>query len=222
MVHRRQQTRIAGRGLLCLALCLLSQAQAASLTVRVLDRDGEPVPDVAVYADVSDAESTTAVGQHTVMDQVNKRFVPHILVIQKGTNVDFPNSDSTAHHVYSFSKPNEFMLPLYKGDAHPPVEFDHIGLVTLGCNIHDQMLGYILVVGSGIFGKTDTTGAVRLETGDLASLSISIWSPRIKPKDETLTQAVAPGSTPELVFRLQGRLRPPHDNDTGGVQWTDY
>ena len=224
MSERKQTRRYGAVPLLLLALGVLPQgpAAAAPLTVVVLDRDGNPVPDVAVYADETAGDQAPATEQRAIMDQVDTRFVPHVLVIREGTLVDFPNSDITAHHVYSFSKPNDFMLPLYKGDAHPPVRFEHEGLVTLGCNIHDQMLAYILVVNSDIFGKTDEAGRVRLDAENRQSLSINIWSPRIKARDETLTQSVELGERTELIFRLHGRLRPPHDSDTGGVQWSDY
>ena len=66
-----------------------------------------------------------------VMDQRDMQFVPHLLVVQTGTSVEFPNSDTVAHHVYSFSNPNKFMLPMYKGDQHPPVTFEHSGVVSL-------------------------------------------------------------------------------------------
>ena len=76
-----------------------------------------------------------------VIDQRDKVFVPVVTVIQTGTEVSFPNSDSVSHHVYSFAQPNTFELPLYKGKRSPTVQFDHAGVVTLGCNIHDSMVG---------------------------------------------------------------------------------
>ena len=60
--------------------------------------------------------------------------------------------------VYSFSYPNKFMLPMYNAKQHPPVTFEHSGVVSLRCNIHDHMLGYILVVDSMTVTKTDENG----------------------------------------------------------------
>jgi plastocyanin len=188
---------------------------AAQTTVTVLDRDGNPVPGVAVYVD--SAGDSSGHGKTAVMDQVDTRFVPHLLVVQKGTLVEFPNSDPIAHHVYSFSRPNDFQLPLYKGDAHEPVRFEDAGLVTLGCNIHDHMLAYILVVDGSEFGKTDALGQMHIDMQ--AGSRIHIWSPRIRQRGETLSLPIQDG---DVVFQLNGKLRPPHDGDHGGVEWTDY
>ena len=61
------------------------------------------------------------------MDQAHNAFVPHILIVQAGTSVLFPNNDVVSHHVYSFSEPKTFEFPLYKGNAHPPLVFDRPG-----------------------------------------------------------------------------------------------
>lgn len=208
-----------------MAICLMgcpAAANAAEITVSVLDRDGNAVPDVAVYASFDGDDDWQADGETAIMDQVEQRFVPHVLVVQKGTTVDFPNSDVIAHHVYSFSKPNDFMLPLYKGDAHPPVTFRYAGLVTLGCNIHDHMLAYILVVDSDVFGMTGADGSVRLEIGDRTPESVTVWSPRINARKENLNRPLKAGARETVVFELQGRLRPPHDEQQQSLQWSDY
>jgi len=156
------------------------------------------------------------------MDQVDTRFVPHLLVVQVGTEVEFPNSDIVAHHVYSFSNPNDFMLPLYKGDAHAPVTFDEAGVATLGCNIHDNMLGYILVVESSVFGKTGENGQLALETDLDGDSKVRIWSPRIKGRGELLSRPLADTAAAEVVFRLSEKLRPSHESMSEGIQWSDY
>jgi hypothetical protein len=154
------------------------------------------------------------------MDQRDTRFQPHILIIQKGTTVEFPNSDVVAHHVYSFSKPNDFVLPLYKGDPHEPVMFERDGIVTLGCNIHDQMLGYIVVVDTDIFGVTDEAGTLSVAIDETSgAATVSIWSPRIRDKE--LTKVVA-STSKSAAFSLQKKLRPPHDSDTDAMQWSEY
>ncbi len=203
------------------AVALTVTAHPAPLTVTVLDRDGDPVPDVAVYVGAQSGIAKPG-PERKVMDQQHGRFVPHFLVVATGDEVHFPNSDPIAHHVYSFSRPNDFMLPLYKGNAHPPVTFEHAGVVTVGCNIHDRMLGFILVVDSAVYGKTNADGKVTLDPGDVSRVDVSIWSPRIRPKNETLTQTVDAGGVASLTFELTGRLRPSRDHDDGGLTWSDY
>ena len=220
-----QHSSGTARALAALVLFLAGAAHAGVIEVRVLGPDGAPVPDVAVFLanDVQGAASAT--GKRATMDQVDTEFVPHILIIATGTAVEFPNSDIVAHHVYSFSKPNNFVLPLYKGDAHAPVTFEHEGVVTLGCNIHDGMLGYIVVVDTTVFGMTDAAGRARLQIATHAEEPVvRIWSPRIRDDDSTLRHAVdsTAAGTGELVFRLQKKLRPPHVSQSSAVQWSDY
>ena len=142
----RPMERLAKWLLRCSIALMVMPVSAGTLNVRVVDPEGVPVQGIAVFA-IYDGSGATAMAsaKNVVMDQVDSQFVPHILLVQKGTSIEFPNSDVVAHHVYSFSKPNHFVLPLYKGVAHQPVTFSNDGVVTIGCNIHDEMLAYIVV-----------------------------------------------------------------------------
>ena len=80
-----------------------------------------------------------------IVDQINLEFVPHVKPVVVGSPVYFPNKDDVRHHVYSFSPAKRFELPLYSGTPAAPVVFDRPGIVAIGCNIHDWMLGYIYV-----------------------------------------------------------------------------
>jgi plastocyanin len=211
----------------CYALIALlgtNIAVAGVIDVRVVGSEGEPVGHIAVFIRQSGiASSTGRTPQPAVMDQRDIRFVPHILMVEKGALVDFPNSDSVAHHVYSFSRPNDFVLPLYKGTLPAPVAFGHDGVVTVGCNIHDDMLGYIVVVDTKVFGLTDEHGLISLSVDDAASnYEISIWSPRIRDTSEPLTQNVSVIPADGVTFKLQKSLRPPHDAQSESVGWDDY
>lgn len=210
---------------LLLMLAGMAVARAASMHVLVLGPDGTPVPEVAVYVERPEGAPTAAPLAAATMDQIDTRFVPHMLVIQTGTAVEFPNSDVVAHHVYSFSKPNNFVLPLYKGDAYRPITFEHAGVVILGCNIHDGMLGYIVVVDTGIFGITDAAGRVVLDVGAGATeYVVNIWSPRIRDDHAALRQVVSNPSQSDVQvsFGLQKKIRPPHESQSAAVQWSDY
>lgn len=98
------------------------------------------------------------------IDQVNKRFTPEQILIRQGQSVDFPNSDNIRHHVYSFSKAKAFELKLYADTPESPVQFGEHGVVVLGCNIHDTMIGYIFVSNSAESVMTDADGQATLST----------------------------------------------------------
>lgn len=221
----RKASRNLAVGILAALLLPVTAVSAEAIEVRVLGPDGSPVRDVVVFVEGADADSNPAAVEAAVMDQVDKQFLPHILVVRKGTPVTFPNSDPVAHHVYSFSRPNAFTLPLYKGNPHDPITFEHDGVVTLGCNIHDNMLGYIVVVDSDAFGLTDESGSVTLVSGGAGEgLRVRIWSPRIRDEETALVSPLGAGSSKAapVVFRLSKRLRPAHGVSGSSVEWSDY
>ncbi len=210
----------------CLFFALLAanSAVAGQIEVLVVDPDGRPVPEVAVFIrHVGFSTAPDRAPAAAVMDQRDVRFVPHILIVEKGAEVEFPNSDVIAHHVYSFSRPNNLVLPLYKGTPPNPVRFMHDGIVTLGCNIHDGMLGYIVVVDTGVFGMTDAGGAASLTVDDRAgSYEINIWSPRIRDSSGPIVQSVTSIPPGGVRFDLKKTLRPPHAGQSESVQWDEY
>ena len=127
--------------MLCAAAGL---ARAADLRVSVADAAGQPVADAIVYATAQAAPVRTATAK-AVIDQVHRRFVPRVSVVQTGTAISFPNSDNIRHSVYSFSPARTFTLKLYAGTPANPVVFDKPGIVVLGCNIHDSMVAWVLI-----------------------------------------------------------------------------
>jgi plastocyanin len=139
------------------ALLLLAAVRpcdaATTLLVEVRDSNGAKVSDAVVYA-VPQGKTPPPPSRRAVLDQKNRMFVPHILPIQTGTAVTFPNSDNVRHQVYSFSPAKRFQLPLYAGTPAAPVVFDKPGVVTIGCNIHDQMSAYLVVVDTPYFALT--------------------------------------------------------------------
>lgn len=209
-----------------LAACLVhatpaAAANAGTVTVNVVDRDGEPVEQVAVYA--VPEEPVTSAPAPAVMNQIDKAFVPHILIVQTGAAVEFPNSDSVSHHVYSFSPAKPFELALYKDRVYPPLVFDTPGLVTLGCNIHDDMLGFILVVDTPFFSLTDERGDVGFENLPPGRYTMRVWTPRAREDDLPAPVEVELGANATtLQFEFVKKLFPPHAQGGGSLSWTDY
>ncbi|HLW24938.1 MAG TPA: methylamine utilization protein [Steroidobacteraceae bacterium] len=176
-----------------LALAGTLCARAGELAVTVVDRLGRPVPEVVITLVPLQpwaARTSKAPPPSAVMDQRNLAFAPRVLAIAVGTKVEFPNNDSVSHQVYSFSAAKRFQLPLYKGEAHPPVQFDREGLVVLGCNIHDQMAGYIYVTAAPWFGTTGADGMLRLGGVAAGEYRIEAWSPLIADPPGTLVRTV--------------------------------
>ena len=199
--------------------------QPARLTVEVTDRDGQPDGNVVIDATKTGADDDQQPHPVTaIMDQVDTAFVPHILVIQVRSLVEFPNSDSISHHVYSFSEAKSLELPLYRGTTHPPLVFDVPGLVILGCNIHDEMLGYILVVDTPYFSQSNVDGQTDLVGLAPGYYSIQVWTPRLRENSLpaelhiTLTDA----EERQIGVRISEKLSPSHASDRGGLSRPVY
>jgi plastocyanin len=173
-----------------IGLCLLwSNFVSADIKVRVLDTEGKPVsnavisiPQITQYATSTPLLDASKMAP-AVMDQVDKQFLPHVLIVEKGQFVVFPNSDQVRHHVYSFSKPNDFEIRLYSGNQAEPVAFANAGVAVLGCNIHDQMVGYLYIKDGEVAEITDQEGVVKFENDSVMSLQedlvVTIWHSRL-------------------------------------------
>jgi len=123
-----------------------------------------------------------------------------------GTAVSFPNRDQIHHHVYSFSRVKSFDLPLSKGTEAAPVLFDTPGVVKVGCNIHDWMMGVILVTPTAAFTTTDDGGAFTLRDVPDGDVTIAAWHEASETPLDDATQRLTPGtSAPELTFTLAVR-----------------
>lgn len=188
----------------------IARAEAAHVDVRVLDTKARPVRGIVVALYGSTAVPPKAPAAPAIMDQVEQRFLPLVLPVRVGTPVTFPNSDSVAHQVYSFSQPKRFELGLYRGRPHAPIVFDKPGVVVLGCNIHDKMIGYIYVTDAAYFGKTSEQGAWRADAVASGEYRVEVWSPLFARDEPALSRtiAVTEGRDQDLVLQLTRPLHP--------------
>jgi plastocyanin len=179
----------------------------------VTDQEGRPVADAVVVATpLQGAPAATHPPAREIVDQVGQEFVPHVKPILVGSAVFFPNKDNVRHQVYSFSPAKRFELPLYAGTPAKPVVFDKPGVVVLGCNIHDWMIGYIYVSESPYFAKTGADGTAKLSDLPPQSYQVRVWHPRLPGSDGT-TQSVVLGADArselswKLVLKPEVRIR---------------
>jgi len=200
---------------------LASTAAARTVSGQVLGQDGKPIAHAVVFVQEPAALSPAAAASPAIMDQFNKTFVPEMLPIAVGTQVRFPNRDQIRHHVYSFSRPKRFELPLYKGEDAPPVLFDKPGVVKIGCNIHDWMSAIILVLPNDRFAVTKEDGTFTLPGLDSGQYTITAWHAQSRDKTEDVAQRVAiVDHDPQLTFKLSlapARSRPA----TRGARWDE-
>lgn len=173
------------RQLLCRVLPVLLlplDAAAASLSIQVLDRNGQPARDAVVYAE-PETPAAPARNKTIQIEQRNSQFIPRVSVVQSGSFISFPNNDTVRHHVYSFSPAKTFEVRLYMGVPKNPEKFDKAGTVTLGCNIHDQMIAWVHVVDTPYFARTDDNGRAVLDGLAAGKYQLKAWHPAM-PEDQ--------------------------------------
>jgi plastocyanin len=164
------------RSSLFLLLCALAAPlQAQPFSARILDVQGQPV--VGAVLSVAGSAQIKAAGV-AIMDQIDNQFSPSVLAVATGTAVSFPNRDDIRHHVYSFSPAKRFELRLYEGTPSQPVIFDQPGVVVLGCNIHDWMLGYVYITNDPWFAVSDEQGHVQLDL-PAGQYPATLWHPAV-------------------------------------------
>jgi plastocyanin len=195
-------------------------AQTTEIAASVTDTLGQPVVDAIVVAvPVDGSQKLPEHPRGSVVDQVDKEFSPKVLAVVAGTPVTFPNRDNVRHHVYSFSPAKRFELPLYAGVPAQPVVFDKPGVVVLGCNIHDWMVGYVYVSESPYFARTGNDGKALLTDLPPRAYYVRVWHPQLDAAEETTRKSVdvARGHrvdvdwTLRLKHEVRVRRAPTHD-----------
>lgn len=190
---------------------------------QFIDQKGAPVPDVVVSLfalDAGVAAPAPGAANPVEVTQRNKTFVPYVTVIAAGGSVAFPNRDSVQHHVYSLSRAKRFEIPLYGKEETQVLIFDKPGVITLGCNIHDWMVGYIVVVDTPYFGRSGEDGRVQVAGLPAGRYRVEIWHPRLAAKEFSIEAAVpleGEAALAPISLRLKRDLR-----RTGPLDQSNY
>jgi plastocyanin len=178
------------------------------LVLTLTDEQRAPVADAVVMlqpaAGVNLASRLAA--RDVVVKQIEREFLPRVTLVGLGSKATFPNNDTVQHSVYSFSKAKPFEIPIYSGNSPAAITFDRPGVVTLGCNIHDWMVGYIVVADTPVAELTRADGLASI--GELApgNYTLRIWHPLQKMGEHTQIITINE-TTQQLAITLA--LNPP-------------
>ena len=196
-----------------------SKIQPKSLAINLYSRRGGlPVP-VKVVAPVNELENVVvylegdlktlarnpdsrplAEDAEPTIRQVNETFIPHVLPIQAGSTVHFPNGDPFFHNVFSLSGAKSFDLGRYPKNQVRSVKFDRAGVVKVFCHIHSHMNAVILVFDHPYFSVADAQGNFVMSQLPIGNYTLVAWHERLKPQRKVLR--IQPGSNPAIDFVL--------------------
>jgi len=166
-------------------------AHAAKLNFQALDKNGNAMNDVVVYATPIGMPLPASEKAEATISQNDMQFSPYVTAIHTGSQVKFPNYDKMEHHVKSFSAAKEFEIKTYeRGVVPPPVIFDKPGIVIVYCLLHNWMRAYVLVLDTPYFVKTDQSGTAMLDKLPDGNYDIKAWHPNMGSIKPPLSQTV--------------------------------
>ncbi|MCF7687424.1 MAG: hypothetical protein K9M98_00675 [Cephaloticoccus sp.] len=204
--------------LLCLGLTHSGNGATTDLTFAI-NSETRPLQDAVASLMPLDFAPPPPTPAEVVIAQENKEYDPYVTVIRVGTEAMFPNRDNVQHHLYSVSKPKRFEKPLYASGTSESVVFEKTGLVTLGCNIHDWMVAYVLVVPTPWFVKTGTDGVAHLRGMPPGRYQLEVWHPRLSKSESREVTLMAGENTLEAIslkLKPDRRIRRAPTGGSGG------
>jgi len=204
--------RSFGRVLFFMALLcpLASRAQTSSVSGTIA-AEAAAKPSTASTTVVwltpqSGAEGAPLEPMHAVLTQKNKAFEPHLLVVTRGSTVDFPNRDPWFHNVFSLFDGKRFDLGLYEAGSSRTVHFDRDGISFIFCNIHPEMSAIVVVLGTPYYATTNARGEFAIAAVPPGRYTLHVWNENVLP---AALQALSREVTVEDSPRSLGVLRLP-------------
>lgn len=182
---------------------LATTGQAATVDVVVTGSDGKALGDAAVFLEAREGKPALKPAAGVEIEQAAKQFTHRVTVVPVGSEITFPNRDKVRHHVFSFSPIKTFELKLYAGTPANPVLFDKAGIAVLGCNIHDNMVAWVVVVDSPYYGLTTAKAALKLDNVPPGNYRLRAWHPELPPGTPPIEQALTvPAAGTGVTVRL--------------------
>jgi len=156
-----------------------------------------------VYLENASGGVTPVAGKKATMDQKGLLFQPHVIVVQAGTTVEFLNSDNVQHNVFwpsiSGDKKKSHNMGTWPQGQSKPFQFNEPGVVTLLCNVHPEMSGYIIVSPTPYFTETGADGAFDLANVPDGDYTITAWHEGKKMQSRKIT--VKGGATADFTLQ---------------------
>jgi plastocyanin len=184
--------------LVALVTGFFTAAWAGDIEGKISGMNGKSV----VYVDTVAGKTFPAPKDHPVINQKGLMFSPHVVVVQQGTTVDFLNSDTVAHNVFWPSIGGDKKLTKNLG-TWPKGEkrsftVDKAGVVPLLCNVHPDMMGYLIVSPTPYFAETDDSGNYKIKDVPDGSYKLVVWHEGAKNQSKPVT--VAGGSKADFTL----------------------
>lgn len=198
--------RIAVKAAIAAGLVLASAGagRANEIKGKVSVQGIKSAENIAVYVDAVPDKKFDAPKEPVVIDQRKMAFIPHVVVVQQGTTVQFLNSDPVGHNVYwpsvSGNKKLAHNLGTWPKGEKKPFQFNDVGVASLLCNVHPEMSGYVVVSPTPYFAVTDKDGNFAIKNIPAGKYTLKTWSEDGKPTTQAVDVSGA-SATAELTVK---------------------
>jgi plastocyanin len=196
--------RVAVVAIFCGSVLVAGLAQAGEVKGKVSAAGLKSAENIAVYIDAIPGKKFDRPVEHASVDQRNSAFIPHTIVILRGTTVDFLNSDHVAHNVYwpaiNGDKKLRHSLTIVSPGQKKSFQFDDLGPAQILCNLHPEMVGFVVIVPTPYFALTGSDGSFAIKDVPPGSYTLKTWSEDGKPTTQTITATDATTSV-ELTVK---------------------
>lgn len=162
---------------------LASFSLASDVHGKVTLSNGKPASSCVVFLEGQAHSKPMA---HAVLDQRDRRFIPHVLVVTVGTEVAFPNNDTIFHNVFADYDAKRFNLGMYARGQTRHQTFGKPGLVALMCSVHPDMSAYIMVVDTPYHAVADAKGEFSISGVPAGNYKLRVWH----ESDQILSQSL--------------------------------
>lgn len=172
------------------------------VTINVLNSKQAPLQNMVVYLEPLEHSVNIKNDVTLEVGQKNKSFIPYISVMQLGSLVKFNNKDNITHHIYSPVGDNKFSVKIRSGQQIIKDTFNQVGEVSMGCNIHDWMSGYMLIVDTPYFAQTDNNGNATLSIEKTGRYNVVVWHPQMNEADNKITKTIHLDAHSKIIMQL--------------------
>ena len=186
---------------MAMLLALTLPAEAGELIVTLDDGHGGAASDavVSLHEDGDEEPVPQRASMVRIIDQRAETFIPYVEIFRPGDQVVFRNSDRTRHHVYSFAAAKSFEFVIAPGDSSPPVTLDRVGEISVGCNIHDQMITHLYVSDAPWVARSDVDGRADFTGLPAGTYQVEVWHPQLRPGRPAPRQTIVVNDAPAHV-----------------------
>jgi hypothetical protein len=203
---------------------ILQSSFSNALNVTVLDNEGTALSDIVIYAEPLDQQAVEKTNKKLVISQAKKSFTPYISVAQTGNTLAFNNRDDITHHIYSANAKRKFAFLIRPGESVNQPKLETTNEIVMGCNVHDWMSGYLLVVDTPYFEKTAKSGKATLAIKGKGRYKIIAWHPQLNEKNNRVVQEINISETQQLTLKLNNSMHeiPEQKSEDGFDFLSDY